>query len=134
MEYTQLNSLVPAGEHFDSSAINEGIYLTSGHVEAIENALASNSTTVSDLNTQITNITSERDTAQSALATANQTIADRDATIEQQAQEIATLKAGAAGSMKSTEKTEDNLHDSGAVVESAITKEAKRLRELRDKK
>lgn len=141
MEYPQLSSFVPAGEHFDSTAINEGVYLTVGHVDAIEAALAGKEAVVLDLNSRITLAEAATQTAQDALATANATISantiaieERDATIASRDAEIVKLKAGPAGSMASTERAADDLNDGGVVVESATTKEAKRLRELRDKK
>lgn len=40
MKYPNLNALVPEGEHFDESAINEGVYLTVAHINAIEQSLS----------------------------------------------------------------------------------------------
>lgn len=38
MEYKHILSLVPQGEDFDASAINEGVWLSTGHLNNIENA------------------------------------------------------------------------------------------------
>jgi predicted nuclease with TOPRIM domain len=40
MKYPKITSLVPAGEHFDESAVGEGVYLTATHLKSIEDKLA----------------------------------------------------------------------------------------------
>jgi hypothetical protein len=42
MPYTRIISLVPDGEHFDASAIGEGVWLSTGHLNSIESSLEQN--------------------------------------------------------------------------------------------
>jgi hypothetical protein len=112
MDYTQLNSLVPAGEHFDSGAINEGVYLTVGHVNAIETALANNAGVAQAATEQINTMTAERDaavtartTAENNLATANTTIATRDKRITELEARVAELEDEAP--ISNTSRAED---------------------------
>lgn len=53
MKYDQIPGLVPPGEHVDMSAMNEGIFLSVAHVDAIESALANNAGIVAALNIKI---------------------------------------------------------------------------------
>lgn len=131
MEYTNITALVPTGEHFDSSAINEGVYLTVAHVNAIEKSLGGHATALADQALQAQQAVAAQQTAEASLATANQTIADRDATIVAKDAEIAKLKAGPAADMKETAKDKDDLGGKDKAVD-PITAEANRLRELRD--
>lgn len=88
MKYPQIQSLVPEKEHFDLSAINEGVYLTVGHITNIEESLQESSTAVEAVQnnldaanvavTELNEIISELNAA--ATISAN-TIADRDAKI-----------------------------------------------------
>lgn len=64
MKFPHINALVPEGEHFDESALNEGIYVSVGHFNAIEKALAAAAVSVEQLNT------------------ANATIAERNASVQ----------------------------------------------------
>jgi uncharacterized protein YPO0396 len=40
MKYPQISALVPKDEFFDESAIGEGVYLTTSHLNAVEQALS----------------------------------------------------------------------------------------------
>ena len=102
-----MTALVPDGEYFDSTALNEGIWLTAGHVNAIEQALEGNAGT-------ITQLTGERDTARQELAAANTAatqatndLATANSTITAQQAEIATLKKGPASAFTNTTSGED---------------------------
>lgn len=86
MEFTHITSLVPEGEHFDSAAINEGIFLTVGHVEAIESQLAQNADAIETA-------VAERNQAQTALTEANETIQAQVTSMEEKSQQIETLQA-----------------------------------------
>lgn len=133
MENTHITALVPKGEHFDASAMNEGIFITEAHFNAIEESLAGNASIVAGLHTAVANAEAATNTATAALTTANETIAQRDATIAAQAAEIATLKAGPAAPISTTSKEEDKLDDKTNVVEeSETTKKARELRAMRD--
>lgn len=133
MEYTNVSALVPQGEDFDATAVNEGVWLSQGHLDAIENNLAAHASVLAEQSIQAQQAVAAQQAAEASLATANQTIADRDAAIVSKDAEIAALKAGAAAKMKDTSKENDDL-GGNAVVESDTTKEARRLRELKNKK
>lgn len=73
MKYPKLNSLVPAGEHFDESAVNgEGVWLSTGHVASIEAALAEdNSEALSTATKQVTDLTESIATLNASVETTN---------------------------------------------------------------
>lgn len=107
MEYPQVTSLVPENENFDSTAVNEAVLISQGHLAAIETALENNAAAVQTLNDQLTAATTARDeastardtavtaqqTAEQTLATANTTIAERDEQITQLNARVAQLEA-----------------------------------------
>lgn len=136
MEYTNIIAAVPEGEHFDATAVNEGVWMSKGHLESIENVLASNAGRVSELESQLgstaTKHTDEIQGLNGQLTTAQETITAHEKTISDLQTELATLKQGAAGAFSNTNKQNDDLHDKNAVVEvSEVTKEAQRLHAMR---
>ena len=132
MEYTNIISLVPQGEHFDPTAMNEGVWLTESHINAIESSLGTYTSagtvaqeTINDRDQQIQSLTDQ-------LNASKQVVTERDATIATQAAEIERLKAGPAGEQQQTKKEgTDNLNHGAAVEEDEITKENKRIRAAR---
>ena len=60
MEYTNIVSLVPEGEHFDASAINEGVWISQAHLDAIETKLGENATAFSGFNEKIETANTEK--------------------------------------------------------------------------
>lgn len=135
MEYTNIISLVPVGEHFDASVVGEAVWLTESHFNAIETAMGGYVSTIATNGITITTHESRISQLESEATAAVQTIAERDATIAQQATEIANLKAAAAAQVKVTTSEGDDHNDANTNVEvSDITKEAQKLRALRDGK
>jgi len=53
MKYPNVSALVPEGEHFDESAVNEGVWLTAAHLNHIEQSLGANNSAVAQLETQL---------------------------------------------------------------------------------
>ena len=126
MEYTQIISLVPEGEYFDASAINEGVYLSVAHLNAIEAQLALSAGNIEAAMQEVS-------AANSALDTANLTVQQQASIIAALETQVAELKQTPAAPVSATTKEADDF--AGAVVfESAVTKEARRLREMRRKK
>ena len=126
MEHTQIISLVPQGEYFDASAINEGVYLSVAHLDAIEASLAMSAGNIEAA-------TEEVSAANAAVDAAKQTIEQQAATIADLKAQVETLKQTPAAPVSATTKEGDDF--AGAVVfESEVTKEARRLREMRRKK
>lgn len=88
MEYTNITSLVPEGEQFDSTAVNEGVWVTERHLQNVENRLLDNVTEIAASQEQINGLTEKLEDqalqaqqAVSELATANETIATKDTEI-----------------------------------------------------
>lgn len=133
MEYTNIISVVPQGEVFDSSAVNEGVWMSVAHMNAVEKLLSDNAAAVASVKGQFDSEALLRQEAETKLVAANDSNVEKDNTISAQAEEIKTLKAGAAGKMKETGKENDSFEDK-TVVESEVTKEANRLRAIRDGK
>lgn len=138
MEYTQLESLVPQGEHFDSSAINEGVYLTLGHLNNIEASLNGQATVVAEMQQQIDAAKVEATQAQNALATAQEQITADAARISQLEQDLATAKSlTPAGGFKDTNREKDE-HGGGespdAKYLTSVDEEMANLRAMREGK
>jgi uncharacterized protein (DUF3084 family) len=117
MEYPRITALVPNGEHFDSTALNEGIWLTTGHFNAIENALESGNSSVSTLTTERDNLqqqlTQARHDAQTSATKAQDDLQARDQQISNLQTEIANLKKGPAGEFTQTTTTQDQVPGQG---------------------
>lgn len=136
MELTNVIAAVPEGEHFDATAVNEGIWVSQTHMAAIESKLAENAGKVSGLEEQI-----RKDAAKhsediqaigSQLATAQETITANAQTIADLQAEIATLKASAAADFTAPGAgRNDNLHQQNTVDVSETTKEAMRIHQMR---
>ena len=68
MKYPKVKDLVPAGEHFDESAIvNEGGFLSVAHLDAIENQLGVHETDMQNLQTQLDEATGNATTLQTTI-------------------------------------------------------------------
>lgn len=111
MNYPRITALVPQGEYFDSTALNEGIWLTTGHFNAIENALESGNGSVATLTTERDNLqqqlTQARQDAQTAATQAQNNLQTRDQQISNLQTEIANLKKGPASDFTQTTTTQD---------------------------
>ena len=113
MEYPRITALVPNGEHFDSTAVNEGIWLTTGHFSAIEIALEASINCAASLTSERDNLqqqlTQVQQDAQTAAANSQKSLDDRDRQISNLQTENAKLKAGPAGEFSQTTTTEDPI-------------------------
>jgi len=113
MEYPRITALVPQGEHFDSTAMNEGIWLTVAHVDSIENSLESVNGNVATLTTERDNLQQQlnqaRQDAQTNATQAQSDLQARDQEITNLKTEIATLKKGPASEFQNTSREEDPL-------------------------
>jgi chromosome segregation ATPase len=128
MEYTKVTSLVPNGEHFDATAVDGSVWLTEGHLNNVETALANQDTVVQQMQGQIDEAKQATTAVQSQLDAANTTIGERDTTISDLQQQIATLKKAPAGDFKEKEKEKDDHGGGTEKVESEATKENKKRR------
>lgn len=132
--YEQLTSLVPEGEHFDASAINEGVYLTEGHLVNIESALAANAGAVSAIQQQLDEATSQRDTAQQSVNGLTESISQKDARIQELEAKVVDLEKKPAGEFSEKGKDKED-HGGGNGDEKYLTsydKEAEQLRAIRN--
>jgi septal ring factor EnvC (AmiA/AmiB activator) len=116
MEYNRIQSLVPKDEHFDATAVNEGVWVSKAHLDAIENQLGQDQATIEShgpavqgLTDQITTLTTERDSAKTELQTANDTVAARDSKITEMQSEIDGLKKGPGAQPEQTSREKDEL-------------------------
>lgn len=133
MEYTNIIAAVPAGEHFDASAVNEGVWMSVAHLNSIEAVMATFNTQLDDQALQAQQAVEANGTLTDALNTANATIEERNAEIASLQQQIADLKAAPAAPITQTTKEGDEF-EKLQVQESEITREARLLREKRDGK
>ncbi len=97
MEFPQIKSLVPEKEHFDSSVIGEGIWLTSGHVNAIESALEARESSVQKavetIQSALTQTESTLEATQEKLTATELVVTEKDTTISTQSARIEVLEA-----------------------------------------
>lgn len=110
----RISALVPDGEHFDATALNEGIWLTVGHVNNIENALETHEASAIQLTTERDTLQqqlTEAQTAAQASATQHQQeIAQRDERIATLQSENEKLKKTPAAEFQATSRPEDNFN------------------------
>lgn len=133
MEFNHILAAVPEGEHFDASAINEGVWISTGHLGNIEALLENANVLVNQANEQLQTAAANIEEANTKVETATTTIAEKDAEIERLNAEIASLKAAPAKEITQTVKEGDDKEEKKEFV-SEVTKEAQRLRALRNKK
>ena len=93
MKYPHLSATVPQGEHFDSSAVNEGVWLTAAHIDSIEASLATNAELVIS-NSNSAETISGLNTAASDNATTISTQAARIQELEAQVVELGGKASG----------------------------------------
>lgn len=130
MSLPRITALVPEGEHFDATALNEGIWFTESHVNNIEAALEVSETNAAAQADQITTLTNQVTEANTARDTVVNDLATANATIESLNQQITTLKGSAAQSFTNTVREgADNVAgaNSGNKI-SSVTAEANKLR------
>lgn len=127
MEYTHITACVPEGEHFDATAVNEGVWLTEKHLQSIESFMAHQATAASSFETQI----SEKDTAiAEAKKEASDAVAGQEVLqtkINELNTEIETLKKKPASDFTNTAKEKD---ENGGEVKTVdpVTEEANKKR------
>lgn len=97
MKYNRINDLVPEGEHFDESAVNEGVWISSAHLGNIESALENASTAQEAVQSRLDETGQTVSDLSEQLDTANQTIADRDATIASMQQQLSAIGGQPSG-------------------------------------
>lgn len=104
-KYKNITALVPAGEHFDESAVGEGVWVSTNHLNGIESALEANAEAVQAVQTQLdaatetVNANAVRiEQITNELTTANSTITERDAEITRLNAEVTRLSGKPSGS------------------------------------
>src|SRR4051812_37446412 len=111
MEYTRITALVPDGEHFDASAMNEGIWLTVSHVNAIETSLEASGGAMAAMTTERDNrhqqLPQSQAAAQTAATQAQSDLQARDAQIATLQTQVADLSKKPAGEFLTTTRAED---------------------------
>lgn len=133
--FENIISKVPQGEHFDASAINEGVWLSIAHLNNVEQSLAENADAFKA-------VADDRDAqalaaqqANEELIAANASHAANAETITALQNEIAELKKGPAGTFTNTTKDADDLGGSGkSKFHTSVDDEAARMRAMRNKK
>jgi len=133
MEFKHIIALVPDGEHFDAAAINEGVWISQGHLVNIESAFATAHTLKGDADNDIEVLNDRITEMEEAATAAASTIQQKDDRIAELEAEVAALKAQPAAPIQATVKENDDLEGKKEFV-SEVTREAERLRAMRSKK
>jgi chromosome segregation ATPase len=107
MKYPRVKELVPENEHFDESAVNEGVWLSQNHLNNVEESLQESSTAIDAVqsnldaaNNTITELNETISTLNDTVTANEQTISERDATIA--ALETRVTELGGQSSGKGT--------------------------------
>ncbi len=132
MEFKHILALVPDDEHFDASAVNEGVWVSTGHLQNIENELATSLAQVLEADQQNQQAIENLNNANTAIETAAALAAEKDQQIAALQAEIETLKAAPAAPITQTVKGKDEKEEK-PVQKSEVTLEAERLRALKNK-
>lgn len=104
MKLVKVLTLVPETEHFDPelATVNEGIYLTEGHLQNIEDALAGNesvSEMVTEKDNQVTQLQGEVEALESNVATKEARIQE----LEQQVESLGKEPSGTGSTLTTSE-------------------------------
>lgn len=99
MKYSKITSLVPAGEFFDESAVDEGVYLTTTHLQALEDALSKPNEADAALQAKLDEATTQVTTLQTQMQGMHtaEAMAAKDARITALEAEVSELGKGASG-------------------------------------
>ncbi len=104
MKYPRLNELIPEGEHFDESAVNEGVWLTVTHLNNIEESLSQSTTAIEAVennlavaNNNISELEKTVNDLQKSVNDANQTITKNNSTIAALQAKITELGGQSSG-------------------------------------
>lgn len=124
MEFPQLTALVPSGEHHDFTALNEGIWLSAGHIANIENALATAATNATTATTATVDLQQQLQTANDSLTAANTRISELEG-------EVSGLKKQPHGSFQATTSTQDKPPVASVKEETFMTSFDKELAAMR---
>ena len=110
-KFPLITALVPAGEHFEEAVatVNEGIYLTVPHFEAIESTLAANEAALATAHAASQTAADQLAAAQTALQAANETIATLNGGISTLQARVTKLENLPAGSFSEGGKEGDEL-------------------------
>lgn len=132
MKFPKISAAVPEGEHFDESAVNEGVWLSEKHLNSIENVLSVSekniSETAASLETanasivtlteelsvekgNVSRLTAEKETAEQKIidqaAAHTSVIGAKDAEIASLQAEVAKLGKNASGTGSAVVATAD---------------------------
>jgi chromosome segregation ATPase len=128
MKYNHINSMVPEGEFFDETAVNEGVWLTEGHLHNMEMAFSNNQTEIAGLQQKVQDAALAEQQAAAMIMEANQTIESQRAEIEALKSEIEALKKKPAADFSETKKERDAIAGTEVKEISPITREANEKR------
>lgn len=114
MSYPKILAAVPTGEHFDESAVNEGVWLSATHLSSVEAALTEAETVTTAAENTLTLKEEELATATASLATAETdksalqtSLAEKEATIATLQAEVVALGKQPSGTGSSLGKSKD---------------------------
>jgi chromosome segregation ATPase len=93
MKFPKLTALAPAGESFDETALNEGIWVTGSHLESVEKALAGNDTALQAVNASLETATAQLTESNAKITGLEESAATSATTITTQAARIKELEA-----------------------------------------
>jgi uncharacterized protein YkwD len=131
MSFPTITTLVPKDEHFDATALNEGIWLSEGHLVNVESALVDAAANNTQQTTRINELSGQLTAAQASLTEAQNNLATANTTVSTLQGEIAELKKQPAVPLSQTPKEGVDETPGGGTQLSEITKEANEIRKLK---
>jgi hypothetical protein len=93
MKFPKISALVPQGEHFDESAVNEGVWMSESHLSSIESALVTAETATAETATQLETANASIVTLTEEVSAEKINLSTAQTTISTQAARIAALEA-----------------------------------------
>lgn len=115
LELAAIAALAPKEEDFSAEVVNEGVWMTEAHLNAIENKLTTDAAAAKKAGEDLAAATTAKEKAEGELKTANETIATQKTEIENLKAENKKLKEPAkdpeASAPAKDEKPEDKNKD-----------------------
>lgn len=93
MKFPKLTALAPAGENFDETALNEGIWVTGSHLESVEAALAGSDIALQEVQTNLEAATAQVTESATKVTALEESAGSAATTIATQTARIAELEA-----------------------------------------
>jgi hypothetical protein len=129
MNIPKIAALVPANEHFTAQLEGEGLWITEAHAGSIEAGLTEAAANLATANQSLVERDTQLEASNGKLATATASVTNLTARIVELEAENTTLAAKAAGTFERTAKEKDLDPPKQNKYETSIDRQAAAMRE-----